>query len=395
MNFIKKTYFTGSIFITFLILSLCFSVLYKYVLFNHGIHLKYTWIPDFIFFVIMNMMFIYRRNYNLILIVILLFLIKSIGSFFIYEFYENQIDYFKEVCRTVLSFAMIFFVYSFIKNIKLKSISFIFEIFKYISLAINTTIILGFVFKIALFKTYLGNRFGFSGFLFPQSFSSYFVIVSILIFFYYNKNIKRISPFFIAFNIFSALLVGTKSVYIFICFFILLVFFNYKLYKNKVVMLSTSLLLAVIAFNYKTIKDYVLDKFIVLYDVYQESGLLTFLLSYRDRSFLKAKSYVQINWDMTNYFFGGVNRKVMLVEMELVDIFLSFGVLGSVFLICCYYIIILKSVVFERTSYLLLGMLLFIIIMSGNFFKSFTIQYFIVFLLIILNYQPKVFIKND
>lgn len=395
MNFIKKGNLTGYIFVTFLILSLSISILYKYVLFYHGVHLKYTWVTDLMFFVIINMWLIHKRIYNLILIVVLLLLIKAIGSFFIYEFYENQLDYFKEVSKTSFSFTIIFFVFTYIKDIKLKGIAFIFQVFKYISIVINIAIILGFIFNITVFKTYTGVRFGFSGLLFPQSFSSYFVIVSLLIYYFYNNNIERTSPLFIAVTTLSALLVGTKSVYIFLFFFTLMLFFNYKLYKNKVFMLSTSFLFAVIAFYYNTLKSYLLDKFIVLYDVYRESGLLTFLLSFRDLSFLKAKAYVEDNWDMVNYFFGGVNRKVMLVEMELVDILLSFGVLGSVLLIYFYYKFILKSVAFERTSFLLYGVLFFIIMMSGNFFKSLTIHYFIAYALIILTYKPKVFTKND
>lgn len=395
MNLIKKENFTGFFFATFLLLSLCFSILSKYVLFYQGVHLKFTWLTDMVFFISMNIMLIYKRNYNFIIIVIVLFLIKATGSFFVYDFYENQLDYFKEVFRTVFAFTMIFFVYSYLKNINLKSITIIFEVFKYISLVISTTIILGFIFNITIFKTYTGVRFGFSGLLFPQSFSSYFVIISLLIYYYYNKNIKKISPLLIAFTTLSAVLIGTKAVYIFLCFFILMLFFKHKLYKHKKFMLSISLLLTILAFNYKILKDYVLDKFNVLYDVYMESGLLTFLFSYRDLNFIKAKSYVQDNWDITNYLFGGVNRKELLVEMELVDVFLSFGIVGSIFLIFCYYKFFLKSVSFEKIPILLFGALFLIIITSGNFFKSLSINYFVAFSLIILTYKPKVITLNE
>tara|TARA_R110002049_G_scaffold293010_2_gene477814 strand:- start:4312 stop:5499 length:1188 start_codon:yes stop_codon:yes gene_type:complete len=395
MNFIKKANFTGFLFATFLLLSLSFTVLYKYVLFNHGIHLKYTWLPDIIFFAIINAILIYKRNYFLILITILLLLIKSLGSFFVFDFYENRLDYFKEVIKTVFSFSMVFFIYTYVKNINLSNIVFIFKVFNYVSVIISASIILGFIFNISFFETYTGVRFGFSGFLFPQSFSSYFIIVSILIYYYYNKNIKKISSIYIVFTILSAFLIGTKAVYIFLFFFIAMFFINNKLYKNKVAILFSSLVFTILLFNYKALKEYMLDKFSVLYNVYNESGLLTFLFSYRDLSFLKAKFYVQNNWNITNYLFGGINRKAMLVEMELVDIFLSFGILGSVFLLLCYYKIILKPVAFKRDSFFLYSVLFFIILMSGNFFKSFTINYFIVFSFVILTYKPKVFTEND
>ncbi len=385
---IDKFFYKGHYFIAFFSISLLLSVGYKYMLFYQGEHLKYTWIPDAIFFVAISLVLFYKRDYNLILITLALLLIKATSSLLIFHFYDDVSQYFKEVLKTVFSFSFVFFLYEYLKHLRKRDIIFIFNFFKFTLLLVCFAIIIGAIFSFSFSKTYINPRFGFSGLLYPSSFSSYFMITSTLILYFYNKNIKKISPVFIIITILSSLLIGTKAVYFFLMVFLLMLFITHKTYKNKIVMSAIALGSIFTAINYNVFKTFLINKFQMLYRLYLEENTLTFLLSFRNLSFQNAKVYISENWNIVNYLIGGINRKKTLVEMELIDIFLSLGVIGLIILVFFYYKILLKPIPFNNVNIVLFGTLFCVIILMGNSLKSITLSYILSFLYVIAIKNP-------
>jgi hypothetical protein len=115
---------------------------------------------------------------------------------------------------------------------------------------------------------------------------------------------------------------------------------------------------------------------------------MTFLLSFRNLSYNNAKVYIIENWNFVNYFIGGINRKKILVEMEVIDVFLSLGIIGTVLLVGVYYKVLLKPIPFNLTNIILFGALFCIIILMGNSLKSITLSYLLSFLFVIANKPP-------
>jgi hypothetical protein len=384
MKSILKSYNKGYVFSSFAVLSFVLSVIYKYVVFYQGIHLKYTWITDFILLSIAVLVLL-KKNRALFILLLLLVFLKIFGTLSILDKFPNTVTVYKEIIKTSIVYSAIPILVFYTRTFTYLELKFFFKIFKIITVVICLSILLGTLLNVYMLETYTGKRFGFSGVLYPSSFSSYFIITSILILFYYNKHIEKVPLIYLTLLIFSALFVGTKSIYFFLLIFFLVVFIEEKLYKKKLTWLSVIGLFIIFISLQKVLFKTFSEKFDVLIKLYQESDITTFILSYRNYSFNSAKLYINENWNLINFLIGGVNRKSLLVEMGLIDIGLSFGILGISIFILIYYKCIFNKMVLSVNMLILLGALMLIILLSGNFFKSITLAYFVSYLFLLIS----------
>lgn len=383
-NIINKKAHT--IFIVFWGLSILGTLVYKYNLSIRTFdHTQLTWIPDFIFLSIILIWALKRKYYFLPLSLIVLLIFKSIGSLTILGEYSEKIDLYKDVVKTTIGYTFIFFVFAFLRTFDAKKLKKTFDFFKILSLVAYGLIFLGALFSISFFKTYLGVRFGYSGFLYPSSYASYFIIISVLIHYFYSIKIEKQSLVYLLLASIAGLLVGTKAVYLFLFLFWGIYFIKHKLYNYKTFWAFITISILSFVLFFEKIFSFLKEKFAVLFELFENNSILTFVLSYRDISFKKATTFISDNWEVYNFIVGGVNRKELLVEISLFDLILNFGLLGSILFILFYYFNIIKHIQRKTHVYLLLGSLLMITFLSGNFFDRLYLAYPLAFFFAIIS----------
>lgn len=260
--------------------------------------------------------------------------------FLINQFIGNQDEYLlkAEVLEGNIYFfnkyiyILIFII--FIKSISIKRETFtrIFNVFMYILVFNSILILIGFIFEIQLFKSYeYTDRFGYSGFFSKPEEASFMYMIAIIYHYYLwvrkkgNKELHKI-----LFWVFFALLIGKKSILL----FLILIILGHVIFivKNRMLYRFIIPFVVLIFYFYKeTVVNCVLELFPFWQDLYQKSGLITTLSSKRDILLAEAMSNVNLNWGFWNYIFGGIDISKYKVEFELVDLYLFLGVFGVAF----------------------------------------------------------------
>jgi len=237
---------------------------------------------------------------------------------------------------------------------------------------------LGFVFDINLFKSYPNTaRFGYNGILPIQGAGTFFYAFLILLSFfkaYQEKNGWVLWTYFLIILI-GSILLGTKASYLFTMLFLVGLLFFYT--KNKLLVFTffSAVGIFIVVFFKKIIMKMIAFQNIGK-DIYEEKGVFTFLMSKRDLLFQKALTHMNKEWTVVNYFVGGLNFKAIRVELELIDVFLFFGILGVI--VYCWMI---KSFFYIKGNPLynyFLVLVLFISMLTGNLFSSITNTLFFV-----------------
>lgn len=206
-----------------------------------------------------------------------------------------------------------------------------FKLFEAIFLINAGIILLSSLLNITIFQTYFPtDRFGYMGIYSNHNQTSYYFIIMILYYYYHMMFKGAKKSLFIAIVIIS-LLVGTKKIYFFLLALTAYHFFRFNLWKSKRFYVLAILTVVPIFLFVDSIKHFVLEKFKVLFTVYQESGVWTALTSYRNEN-LKLTLYETVlkNWRWPNYFLGGPRFYEHRTEFGFVDLYLFFGILGLI-----------------------------------------------------------------
>lgn len=248
-------------------------------------------------------------------------------------------------------------VFSLIKD-KKETISRYFEIIE-TALIINIIfVVFGFIFSIDFFQSYMGSsRFGYSGLMEFVFFQDLLIIVISRRLFLDKVDLK-----FVILSI-ASLFVGTKAI---ILFFAILIFY-YLLEKGKIklLLLYSGILISALVFI-KPIIDFFAKLFPFWQPLLNKYGYITLLTSTRDWNIQKTIGYIELNSNLKNLFVGIGEFSKYLVEMDFIDLFLFFGIIGGVI-----YLVFLSKII--NKNYHLIP---FIIgFFSGNFlFSTITIS---------------------
>tara|TARA_B110000091_G_scaffold214062_1_gene265623 strand:+ start:6379 stop:7536 length:1158 start_codon:yes stop_codon:yes gene_type:complete len=266
-------------------------------------------------------------------------------------------------------------LFTYYNKLKLSSNAFyrLMQVFELIIIINGIFILLGFIFDIQIFRTYSGSRFGYNGLLITSATSSYFYIISLLYYLIKKKEFFIYTPK-VYFLILTALLVGTRSIYlsVFCILFYYFIFYSKTKYKNLGFL--TILLCGFYSIYFTLFKWEIFNK------ILERESLITAVLSYRDKLLLdKMIPFIQENWTIGNYFFGGINDPHTRSQLALFDLFYFFGLTGMLLYLWSYLTNYLKfdfkkNIIF---SLLLLGIIVFI---SGNFFFNASIPIYLLIL---------------
>lgn len=261
-----------------------------------------------------------------------------------------------------------------------KQYSTIFSVFEWLMVLNSVLIIVGFLLDIGALSTYLGDRFGYSGFLIKSGAASYIYTVAIFYFCYQciAKHQKKWWQLLVVLS--AAMLLGTKTVLL----SIVLVFFFFTIahnwYKKVVVIVPAILALTALTYLMVAQGQWVLEQFPFLKDVYDNDGLWSLLTSYRNNLFVEDfVPVVSQNWNVVNYLFGGCPDMHFRSQFELFDAFFFFGILGAIY----YFTVFYRAFATFKWNKYAIGIcviLLILALMSGNFFYNAVVGIYIVFI---------------
>lgn len=255
---------------------------------------------------------------------------------------------------------------------------------------INSSLaVIGFLFNIQVFKSYpeLSYRFGYSGLIPAINEATLFYTIGIF-YFYHKVFIKKIKDKKIFIFFVSCLLLGAKGIYVMIA---LLAFYHFitttsKRVMNNVIIISVFFISAFVI--YLTTKD-ARVRFEFFFRIAEENGLITMLLSGRDIAIRKNVFKNMEEWNILNFLFGGQDQGRLVIEMDLIDLFLLFGIMGS-FL---YLYFLFKTIFsFKKTSFnkFFIFAYLFLAALGGHFFPSAVNALYLVIFSLLLKYESQI-----
>ncbi len=320
---------------------------------------------ELIFFLLI-MLFINKSRLQFLIFFGALFLIFATGQLMVanhsegkYNFMENINIFNKYLFVLIIYFAIYKYQYyqaNFKRLIKVLDIIFI---------ANSILIIIGFVFRIRMFSTYIlynafTYKFGYSGLIPVQNEATLFLFLGLSFYYYRYLILSRVEDKWKFICVFvSAFLLGTKGIYIFLFLLFVYHFFKKTSIRQKKIAGYVALFLALAIFIFfqtgysRILFGYYLREF-------NEFGLWHTLLSGRNTFFGYKLLEILSSWNPLNFFIGGQDQSKYLMEMDLVDAFLFFGLIGT----CLMFVFYFKT--------------LFRFTLKNSFFSFFVFSFFLI-----------------
>ena len=313
-----------------------------------------------------------RKRVNFLITILILFASFSIGLLY---FNLNYPDYY-DIGFHISVFNKYIFAFIIFQAIyKLKEqenlVEVLVSILENIFLINSIIILVGAVFHIDLLRSYPGirsQRFGYIGFIPAVNEATLFYLIGISLS-YYRRYILKIRTYKFFIIVSASLLLGTKAIYLILVSLLLLHLIRTSSFKAKVIVLSTLTILFFAIKYYLTTADAQV-RFNLFFRLANEYGIMSMLLSSRDL-LLKNRFFANMEfWSPINYLTGGQNQLKFLIEMDLFDMFLIFGALGSVLYLALFFTSLFT---FKKNRFFNLYFILiyfFVAALGGHFFAS-------------------------
>lgn len=268
----------------------------------------------------------------------------------------------------------------FIKSYTEKTSKLVFSVFEGIIIVNSLIIFLSFIFEWRMFSSYK-NRFGYDGLFIASATGTYFYCISLAyLFLKYRINVFKKAVFY--FVLVSVFLLGTKTAFLYLIFSVTLLFLSeIKNLKTKLIVGATFILTGCFGLYFFLQRG-------IFKEITANEGWVTSVLSYRDQLIInKTLPYIEENWTLVNYFFGGASVLSYRPQMEYFDLLLFFGFMGSSFyLYLLYKFYSFKKIQYNSLAFYLLFLLFAAAFISGNFFyNGSTPIYFAVLVLLAVN----------
>ncbi|PIQ19087.1 MAG: hypothetical protein COW66_02950 [Flavobacteriaceae bacterium CG18_big_fil_WC_8_21_14_2_50_34_36] len=311
----------------------------------------------------------YLRQFKLIG---LLFVVFLVGQLTISNGFQNEII----VVFAKFLFPLFIFLY-FNNNLESSNNKeLLFKTFEWLMVINSVLMLIGILLSIKLFKTYQGSRFGYNGAFYAASTGSYAYIITLMYFLLrYKEKVIKNWKFILIFI--SCIFIGTKAVYLAIAFTIV-----YTIIISKIPFKKT--LIAVASLSVLLLAYYFFFHFGIFNTIRQKESLFTALMSYRDEQFWEITlPYIKENWSWINYLIGGVTDFDLRSQMDLIDVFFFWGILGGALYLYLFFRLFLPFKM-NSTSWVFISFLAFIVLLAGNFFVYSFVALFLVVLKLIL-----------
>jgi hypothetical protein len=292
-------------------------------------------------------------------------------------------------------FALLF-VFLFNKTMVSSVLKYQVKVFIWFMALNSVTILIGYFLNLNVFKSYFfgGTRFGFQGLLLYHSEAGYLYFIAICVAYYlYLKKKDMVMASVLVLLVVCSFLIGTKKASLLTLIFLLYFFTdNIKLLKQKITyyFLAGSLLM-IFLFRH-VIQDVFAKQFSLFNRVYLEEGFFTSFTSYRNvllqNYFIP---YIEENWGVLNYIFGGPKFANSRVELELFDLILFFGLTGVVA-----YVLFIKNLCTSSAKYsnFIIFSLIFASLFSGNLLTSVNTIVIMFISVLFINYDRALSLKQ-
>lgn len=246
----------------------------------------------------------------------------------------------------------------------------IIQVFENLFLINSIATLAGLIFQIDLLRTYTdsNHRYGFSGFLPAQNEATFYFFTAIS-YFYYKRYILKMKSWRFYVVLFSSFFLGTKGIYLFLALLLIFHFMYHSSLKAKLASLTTAITLYITASWYLTTEH---SQKLLSYFIYhaQKTSWLSMILSGRNIQINKNAPEVLDNWNIINYFIGGLDQTKFSFEMDFIDLFFFFGIIGSTVFIALYFSSLFKFNVLKPFNLFFVFSFFLIAFFAGHFFAS-------------------------
>ncbi len=293
-----------------------------------------------------------RRGLNIWIMMCFFYLVFLIGSLASIDLYQrNWVESFSVINKMLFFFVCLGVFRLYFKTTESRDQ--LFKVFEFLVLVEAFTVIIGFIFHLDVLSSYGSgtpgfDRFGYKGLIPAQNETSGFFIIA---FFYFLWKIVRLNRGMLQFlTVFvAALLTGTKTSFILVGVLLLYLarwLMGKRIKRIRMYIVVSVFLVALVAL---LAHDYILALVQPTIGFYVDkvrnlswSPLETFLSGRT----LKTKRFFSDYWPhfgFLNYLFGGHDLPIFWTETDLVDVFISLGLVGGVVFYYCY----LKALLFN------------------------------------------------
>ena len=194
------------------------------------------------------------------------------------------------------------------------------------------------------FHTYGGERFGYKPPLATQNEITFFWMIGVIYFvqkLLSKKNIVNVIILFLV--MLASMFLGTKAVLLFgVCLALFVVVFLIRDRNVKALIFISMLIIITAVFYFSGLYDF-------FFDIYKEKGIWYAVTSKRNVLLTEEALPMLKSWSWYNYLIGGAVDKFPVTEMDIIDLFLFGGVVGSVL----YYWLLFKTIFhFSKNNYI-------------------------------------------
>lgn len=304
---------------------------------------------------------------------LLLFLCVMAFGFMIgqYTFQYNALN--DRILDNLVYFSRYMLVFTlllvFVEEKRLTSNKWVFFVYEKIVLLNSALILAGIIFEIPLFKTYY-FRFGYNGLFMSPSISTYFYAIALTYFLnsYLTKREKLSELILVSLICF---LTGARALTLFFCLTLIHLAWIKKWYVKKMFYLAIGIVGLALFLLRKPIYKFLHQSYKANFELYENDGLITALTSFRNLK-LKENFLPIINqkWGFWNYLFGGTDFVKYRVEFEVFDVFLFFGIIGSILYLFFYFREVFRFKALSSFGKVQISLLLIVALLSGTFFNN-------------------------
>lgn len=270
-----------------------------------------------------------------------------------------KINHFETYFDEYIRYAFIFFLFPLLSFIffqsKQNNLNYkLYILLKYFIVLNSIAIILGMLLDIYVFKTYKGERFGYNGFILSQGITPYIYLFATAIFYSFRNY------FMIFLTLILAIISGVKGAYFAEFLFItLLVLSNNTLSKKykAIIAIILSLLFGFLIFALLSLSPFK--------ELINSKGLLSAIFSLRSDNLLELFNEITIK--NFNVFVGATGITPIRLELQIIDVLLTFGAIGIV-AFCYFYGMVFIKFIKENTSKAVFITAILLSLLSGNLF---------------------------
>jgi hypothetical protein len=271
-----------------------------------------------------------KKRLMVLTMIIILFALFLIG---VVVYLQNYTRHYPYIFHFTLfnKYIFIFIVYAFLYSVRDEP-RLIGKLMRYCEILFICNaifVLVGAVFELRIFRSYpfMDYRYGYNGVIPAVNESSFFYFIGLL-YVYYKKYILNQKLGLLILVPISAFFLGTKAIYVLMAAIVLFHFIRVSTLKSRILAFFGLITFAALAFAlYKSpYTQHIVDYFVHLVN---RRGLLSAALSGRD-VYVVTKFFDNLEfWTPLNYLFGGQDQMNYLIEMDIFDIFLFFGIAGS------------------------------------------------------------------